>query len=174
MTLIACSECGAEISGKAASCPKCGNPIEAAPEVQPETASSGLGCGGISLLILGAIIILAIVSYATSPAPPAPSARHAVQAFDKSAPMQARREKLIADLRDQGVFTKVSCRPSGADAWTGPAFDSLEFDDRSSFMNVVYVWCYDAQRSGQFVRLKDGRTGKELGLYTAEGGLKMD
>lgn len=34
MALISCSECGKEISDKAAACPNCGNPIASAPSVE--------------------------------------------------------------------------------------------------------------------------------------------
>lgn len=35
MALIACSECGKQISDKAAACPSCGNPIGATPSTAP-------------------------------------------------------------------------------------------------------------------------------------------
>ena len=39
MALIACSECGKEISDKAGACPHCGNPVASAPSPAPTTAA---------------------------------------------------------------------------------------------------------------------------------------
>jgi hypothetical protein len=50
MALIACSECGNQVSDKASACPKCGNPIAAltptpAPAPAPAPVAAVLGVG---------------------------------------------------------------------------------------------------------------------------------
>lgn len=77
MALIKCTECGAEISDKAASCPKCGNPmIQAAmsPELVSEIPALVQKNGGAmtkfstwAIWMVNIIVILAIagmISYA--------------------------------------------------------------------------------------------------------------
>lgn len=51
MALVACKECGTEISSRAETCPKCGVKI----------ASKGMGCGTlIVVLVVGAVIVSAV------------------------------------------------------------------------------------------------------------------
>lgn len=49
MTLVTCSDCGASISPRAASCPACGAPRQRKP----------IGCGG-AILIVGAVLVAAL------------------------------------------------------------------------------------------------------------------
>ncbi len=44
MALISCSECGKEVSDKAASCPNCGNPIAQQPSLTPTQSEEYLCC----------------------------------------------------------------------------------------------------------------------------------
>jgi len=59
MALIACMECGAEISDKAAACPKCGCPL-AAPETDsaPDPEQVITHRGGRHLEALGTLLVL--------------------------------------------------------------------------------------------------------------------
>ena len=69
MALIACGECGRQISDQAASCPACGNPItrqlpgainrEAAPQPQMATPASRASEWVAGWLIAGLIVVLA-------------------------------------------------------------------------------------------------------------------
>lgn len=80
MALIRCSECGREISDKAATCPGCGAPITLSNERQPPSASPswptvlgfvavGLGISGVlvpyfaAVFFLPAALICGIVAY---------------------------------------------------------------------------------------------------------------
>lgn len=68
MALTKCSECGREVSSKAASCPSCGAPISGMSVASPEFHGRGegmfmksLNCGCVATLILTGLIILAFM-----------------------------------------------------------------------------------------------------------------
>lgn len=65
MALIKCSECGNEVSDKAASCPKCGNPVAATSEkpervrtAEDSALTRNRGCA--DLLVLGPIVLIVL------------------------------------------------------------------------------------------------------------------
>lgn len=64
MALIKCSECGSEVSDKAAACPKCGNPIneiEPPREATTKTTSSGALAKfiGFMMIVIGMFMAIA-------------------------------------------------------------------------------------------------------------------
>jgi len=75
MALINCSECGAEVSDKAASCPKCGAPITAAKEVekvgvQVQTIQETSKKLKLQALISGLVFIIGMVWLIGAPKTP--------------------------------------------------------------------------------------------------------
>jgi uncharacterized protein len=73
MALIKCDECGAEVSSKAAACPKCGNPLHvaaaerpASPVTAPPRASSARKLGGGIAAFLVAIIAFMVYEASSS------------------------------------------------------------------------------------------------------------
>ena len=76
MALIRCTECKAEVSDKATTCPKCGAPVEVPKKKQKSQISTG--CGWlIVLLVLGGIIAAFVASDqgGGSSSPPASAAK---------------------------------------------------------------------------------------------------
>lgn len=73
MALITCSDCGTQVSDRAAACPKCGGPIDstAQPHVtQPEKGSSG--AGKAILAVVGALLlILLVIGFSSASTPEA-------------------------------------------------------------------------------------------------------
>jgi hypothetical protein len=173
MAIVKCRECNAEISSKAAACPKCGNPVQS-------SKSSGGGCGRIfvyALIGLAVLMVFVVTSNqsgsdgkSAKPASPADQSQN----IDKSPAMQESRQKLIVKLHVMGVFKKVDCRNRAADVWVGSAFDALSFDDKQSFVSVFYAWCHDRMELGTFVKVRSFTTNKELGVYTADRGLRLE
>lgn len=168
MALTPCKECGKEISKKAAVCPHCG--------AKPKRTS-------LFTLIVGGLFAFIVLSWViggtsggsgsgsgvTPPTEPDPP-----RAIDKSPEKQAARVQLLGKLQAAGYFGKSECRGSGADVWVQPGFSGLTFEDKQKFVGVVYAWCYDAQKLGQFVRIRSNLTNKEVGMYTAERGLDLE
>ena len=81
MALINCSECNAEVSDNAQSCPKCGNPINQ-PKSEPEK-------GGCLKWVIGGIAVLVLIAFTmdgedSSPKSSAPS-HQSYSALDLSA-----------------------------------------------------------------------------------------
>ena len=60
MSLIKCSECGNEVSDKAAACPKCGAPVQI--EKTSAKKSSGVG-GGFGIFIAVMVLLLLVVLF---------------------------------------------------------------------------------------------------------------
>jgi hypothetical protein len=172
MAMIRCAECGADVSSKAAACPKCGNPIKKAP-------AGRRGCGTLLVYgIIGTIVLMAMVLFdsgdqpSSTPGKTAPPSPDSI--IDKSPEKQAGRAKLIADLQSRRIFSKFDCRDRAADVWVRPAFDALAFDDKQLFVSVVYAYCHDRKELGTFVTVRSHLTNKELGTFTAERGLRLE
>jgi hypothetical protein len=73
MALIRCTECGRDVSSKAAACPHCGHPISPQTIVDPEFHGKGEGifmksmnCGCMVLLGIVGFIVLVIFLSAVS------------------------------------------------------------------------------------------------------------
>ncbi|PRZ56138.1 OB-fold protein [Paraburkholderia fungorum] len=66
MALIKCDECAAEVSSKAAACPKCGNPllVQPAAKTQPPKVSNERKGGAFKVLTVAGIVIAAIFYFA--------------------------------------------------------------------------------------------------------------
>lgn len=164
MALKPCPECKTEISTSAAACPKCG-----APQHQPKKTS---GCAITAAVFVGFVILIAALFSMTQqnePKRPAPAA----PAVDRSTVTQQKRERLLGDLQASGVFGKYQCRDNAGTVWVKPGFYVLPFDDKQSFVSVVYAYCIGGDTSG-FIILKDDRSGKEAGTYWGNRGLVME
>ncbi len=157
MALKSCSECGAEVSTKAAACPKCGAPVKA----------SNIGCAIVAAIGLVIFVIILIVGGNDQ------STRGAdTPALDKSPPTQQRRKELLGKLQGLEVFGKIECHGKGADVWVKPGFYALSFDDKQSFSSVAYAYCFSD--SDSYVTLRDSQTGKDVGTYWGNRGLQLE
>jgi len=95
--------------------------------------------------------------------------------FDASPETQAKRMELINKLITQGIFQKVEKPGSLPHVWVAPSFYSLNFDDKESFVSVVYAYYFAADPKVDLAVLYDSKTGKQVGVYgKVYGGLKMD
>ena len=62
-----------------------------------------------------------------------------------------------------------------ARGWVTPDFYALDFETKQNFLSVVYLWYMKQDRRFNIVVLKDSRTGKQVGTYSAHNpGLEMD
>lgn len=174
MAMTKCRECGAEISSKATACPKCGNPMA--------KSARKRGCGTLFVYgIVGTIALMALMPFigsddgsSVTPTESKPKAPPASTAIDKSPEKQAGRLKLITELQSRGIVAKYECRDRAADVWVKPAFDALSFDDKQLFVSVFYTYCHEREQLGTFVRIRSHLTNKELGMFTAELGLRLE
>lgn len=98
--------------------------------------------------------------------PPAPK-------VDKSEEAQKRRADLIKKLIGMRVFTKIEMPGNLPRVWTGPAFQTLDFDTKSKFVSVVYAYHFDGSDISDTVRVFDGRSGKEIGDFSVSSGLRL-
>jgi hypothetical protein len=93
--------------------------------------------------------------------------------IDKSDQAQKKRADLIKKLIGMRVFMKVEMPGNLPRVWTGPAFQALDFDTKSSFVSVVYAYHFDGSDISDGVRVFDGKTGKEIGDFSVNGGLRL-
>ena len=93
---------------------------------------------------------------------------------DRTPAKQKERWAFIEKMVRQGVASKVECPGSVARMWVGPVFYRLDFDDKQTFVSVVYAYYYDGSRDEDFVKLLDSKSGNEVGTFARwQGGLKM-
>jgi hypothetical protein len=164
MALAPCKECGQEISTTAKSCPKCGAPIK-------RTS----GCARIAVIPVILFVAVLVFTAVTSDREPASAAAATPQPkWDKSAETQRKREDLLRGLQAQSVFGTFNCRSLGADVQVTDRFLELDFDTKEKFLSVFYAWCFDGIKTHVGVSLIDIKSGKDLGRYAAETGLKMN
>jgi hypothetical protein len=88
--------------------------------------------------------------------------------------LQQKRLSLISDLIDEGIIDKVEKPGTYAQVWVTPLFNALKFDQKQSFINVIYAYYISENPESDAVLLYDSQSGKEVGTYSAVyGGLKM-
>lgn len=92
-----------------------------------------------------------------------------VATVDKSASMQQQRASLIQKLIVGKVFTKTGIPGTTPRVWVGAAFPLLEFDQKQTFVGVVYAYYFDGSDPADTVRVFDGYTDKPIGRFTTSG-----
>lgn len=120
MALINCDECGAEVSSKAAACPKCGNPLQpaarqhqplpiGAPPSLPASNKRRLGVGLGALLLA---VIAFMVFESRSPTPPTGQAAASTEASAATTDAAAASDAAAAEA----AAAKVAENTAAADA----------------------------------------------------------
>jgi len=153
MALIACKECGKPISSDAKSCPGCG-----AKPPTPKVAA--YGCLLLCILFFGSCVALASLSNGGDKKATIPD-------IDRS-PEQRQRRALIDKLISRGIFQKVERPGEVPHVWVTPLFMALNFDDKQSFISVVYAYYGD-----DLVSLRDSKTGGRIGTFSPSTGLSL-
>ncbi len=88
--------------------------------------------------------------------------------------MQDDRLALINDLMNKGIFYKISKRSKFPHLYVKPRFYSLNFDDKQSFVSVVYAYYLTKDPKATMVVLFDSRTNKKIGVFSkVDRGLKL-
>ena len=91
-----------------------------------------------------------------------------------SADVQTQRLQFIAKLQTSGVVQKIEKPAKLGHLWTGRAWNTIAFDDKQAFANVVFAYFYDEDRSADLLVIKDGRSGKRIGTFDLRRGLALD
>lgn len=82
---------------------------------------------------------------------------------------QAKREKMIQKLINEGIFQKAETPGNLPHLWVKPAFYALDYDSKQTFVNVVWAYYITADPKYEIVMLYDSRTGKHVGTYSKRG-----
>lgn len=96
-----------------------------------------------------------------------------VATIDKSPSMQAERKGFLERAIQEGAFQKIETPGSLPRVWVKPGFYTLDFDDKASYVSVVYAYYFDGSDQSDLVRIFDGKTGKEIGSYS-DSGLRLN
>ena len=95
--------------------------------------------------------------------------------IDKSPEAQKKREAFIQTLRQEHILDKIDFSTLAPRVWVAPGFESLQFEHKQNISAMIFAYHFpDGTSSGNFLRLIDGRTGKEVGQYRPARGLMMD
>lgn len=126
---------------------------------------------GLVFIVIIAIAYLSThkTERGTSPAPQVQTAT-----IDKSEAAQKKRYDLIQKLMNEEVFAKIETPAKAPHVWVAPRFYRLDFDDKQTFLGVVYAYAYDGSDPYDLIILKDSRSGKDIGTFTKAFGLKLD
>ena len=94
--------------------------------------------------------------------------------IDKSPQMQKQRKAFIDKLIRKGIFKKIEVPGNLPRLWVKPLFYALDYDDKETFVSVVYAYYFDGTNYTDTVRIIDSSSGKQVGTYsTVDSGLKM-
>ena len=173
-----CPFCAETIALAAKKCKHCGEflddqlrrefsplPVVAAqPVANPAKKSSApaLGCLLVFLLIGGCFMLL--------PNVPDGGSHTAAPLVEQSPEKQRQRKDLIDNLVSRGVFHKVEVPGTLPHVWVTPVFRALNFDDKQTFVSVVYAYYAPVD----LVVIKDSLTGHRIGSYSPQLGLRIE
>lgn len=108
---------------------------------------------------------------ATDPHPELPPEDRALLARQQ---LYYKREALIQDLCNKGIFERTERTGEIPRLWARPAFMLLDFRDKESFASVVYAYYFDEDMT-KSLAIYDSRFGKRVGWYAPRrGGLSFD
>lgn len=111
------------------------------------------------------MLLLSVFLFASCGASPAKK-----PTIDKSASMQAQRQKLIDQFISQGFFTEVVKQGNGMPrVWVTPRFTASNLKDKQNALSVVYAFYFDGSETFASLALIDSRTGKEVGRFDKDG-----
>jgi hypothetical protein len=117
--------------------------------------------------------ILLLLLTACSPEGGGPAPSQPVPTIDHSPELQAKRSTMIAKLRKAGIWGDVTCSGDYGTVKIRPGFYALDFDDKKTFISVVYAYCLDGSNPYAGVSLIDIKTGNEVGVFNGITGLKL-
>ena len=109
----------------------------------------------------------------TKPAEIATQSKAMAAKVDRSREEQKKRRTLLSDLTNKGIFIRAELPDKLPRLWVGPAFHSLEFDRKETYVSVVHAYYLDGSDEYASVRVFDGRTNKEIGDFSRAAGLKL-
>ena len=176
MALINCPECNKQISDKAPACPHCGYTETATQKPIPipkqvfvqQKAPTQYGCGTVILLLVVFAIIYNLFkddeptrSVAATPPPPK------ISAADKA--LQAERKAFIDKCLREGIFYKIEVPADLPHLRVPPLFFNSDFDTKKKLAAAVFAYYLIENPKHDLLILKDSRTGKRIGSYSANG-----
>jgi hypothetical protein len=97
----------------------------------------------------------------------------AIPKIDKSEQKQADRLRLIKRFQSEDIFGDITARSSGMTVIAKPRFYSLGFEDKQSFVSVLYAYYFDGSKPYVTIALHDSRSNKKVGTFTQELGLEL-
>lgn len=142
-----------------------------AEKLQEETKKKSQSTGKVVIgcLMLAAILVIIGVAIGTcgkdSDSPK----------YTASPELQQQRLTWINNAIAEGIFYKVEVPGSVPHLWVTPTFMGLSYDDKESFVNVVWSYYICQNPDYDTVILYDSISGKQVGEYSVTyGGLKLD
>ena len=173
-----CSACGGKLQKGFKLCPHCGAALVAT--VSKKKPSFLSGCLGslVLLALIGSCIFWglgkAMDAGSTINRTTTKGATAGVE-IDKSPEKQRERQEFMQKLIANGAVQKYVQRGKHVEAWVTPTFSLLNYDDKKSFLGVMWAYYFDAndEHIGA-VYIHDSRTGKRIGDFNPHTGLSLE
>jgi len=181
--MIKCYECGREISSRAKFCPHCGEPLE-------EREKNRLFLTFFILFFVG-IIGFAIFSMSSNhvndnsnppsshpaernaaPKHPATKKTPAHELSKADIEKQKKRLEIIEDMKENNIIYKIEKLAKYPHVYVGTTFYSLDYDQKSTLMNLILSYYITEDPKSDTVILYDNRSGNNIGTFT-KSGLKL-
>ena len=81
----------------------------------------------------------------------------------------------MENLIRKGYFEKVDLTGESPEVWVTPAFELIDFDQKQSYISVVYDYYATSEGEAKPIILRESLTGSEIGQYNAAlGGLYLE
>lgn len=94
-------------------------------------------------------------------------------AWDKSEAKQAERKAFMDKLIASGYVSEITRNGNAMPrVWVRPSFTSGDLKDKQNILSVIYGYYFDGTQPLDSLAIIDARTGKEIGRYSLEHGLR--
>ena len=138
MALIACGECGREISDKAAACPHCGAPMKAPVAPAAPGPHRNFGCG--TLLLVGVAVLMLYACW--------PASRPPGDGVDNLPPPHAPKAQVSAELQRETLERFKDMPGVRHSEWLDGDFIIAAIDNGKTWQPVAESTCAWIRRRG--------------------------
>jgi len=141
----------------------------AAGGIQAKKQPGASGWGGLIVLLIIVMTSVSVFFYFDG----ASQQQGQKMLVDVSPAMQAKRLQLIEQMRQNNIIQKIDIPGTIPHVWVTPVFYALNYDEKNTFIGVIAAYYSAINSSSVALTLYDSRSGKKVGYFSSELGLRM-